>query len=888
LDMQTFTVLGEGLASHTQLSELGLANTGSTLDSVLNGSPLLVLLELLARNRSVTDLDIANNCLDAGGPLVLEAAARHHPCLQCINLSKNPISLDGVRCVMRLLATTEHLQLKKVLLEDCSGLREPGRACYFDGDPSGAYSLNMARPANRAILRIMLLRFCEGSKKVSPSELIRGSMLRINGIDKPFTCEGLTSRSVLPVSGELHFHVCAEAYFTEVRGKSHGHDSSFGSATAYVEAAIRWRRLPLDIDRELAVLGQVIRTVNYEQVFLLLEAISYDLELTPEQVMAVCSKYTVPADIVRVCSCLLPCLVGAAHMRRMFAMTHSLGDLMRVGERGHHLLSLNLENPTGHYKLDLNSPSDLAVANRLLLLNRWEIKAWKAKGHGEISQFGDGKNFRNILFGGRDFHWHHGDWRLPGSDVFECDFVSLNRPCKAQEPLSEMAWQSLLAHIRSSRQAAATCSREASPRKRCPAAKLSDAMILQALCSVSAHLWLTCHQFRTLLCVVRGSRTRCDAMVHFALRLVDWPVNGKMCRAKFCHKSWSEVQARLGFIATFPFYQPENVSFVCDLSVYEQRLMLNMFCQLDALEKGDNLKNARIDRTGPRTVQKFEPFVMGVPQSWSQLDAIPSLGIFEATYKCSLDCVRENARGKLASELGGWPGLSAGEASGAVKWWAVLSDVPQEAVTLVEFLTARFKSLQQAFNACDTGGGDGKLNAREFINGMIRVGFELPELKRRKTAGRRQSAQPAISEPSSSLGESRDLSRNLGGDLSDHVSQRAAVLMSAYRFLDPNGDGAVTVKEFCYMEGIWRELQQSTWEFVRLVQEQFGSIEASWSEADENGSGAIDFDEFQRLAERWHFHGPLRQIFSFLTSGSANVVGKQEWLSLQHILPPDL
>merc|ERR1719506_3209333 len=186
LDMQTFTVLGEGLASHTQLSQLGLANTGSTLDCVLNGSPLLVLLELLARNRSVTDLDIANNCLDAGGPLVLEAAARHHPCLQCINLSKNPISLDGVRCVMRLLATTEHLQLKKVLLEDCSGLREPGRVCYFDGDPSGPYSLNMARPANRAILRIMLLRFCEGSKKVSPSELIRGSMLRNNGIEKPF------------------------------------------------------------------------------------------------------------------------------------------------------------------------------------------------------------------------------------------------------------------------------------------------------------------------------------------------------------------------------------------------------------------------------------------------------------------------------------------------------------------------------------------------------------------------------------------------------------------------------------------------------------------------------------------------------------------------------
>jgi hypothetical protein len=226
-----------------------------------------------------------------------------------------------------------------------------------------------------------------------------------------------------------------------------------------------------------------------------------------------------------------------------------------------------------------------------------------------------------------------------------------------------------------------------------------------------------------------------------------------------------------------------------------------------------------------------------------------------------------------------------------VQWWAVLNDVPQEVVSLVEFLVLRFTSLKQAFDACDGGQGDGKLNAREFITGMIRLGFRVPPASRKrgkaKASGAAAKVSVAETAQSGQTLPSKPAAMGAEDEHSEHSSNRAGILMSVYRFLDPNGDGAVTAKEFCFLEGVWRELRQSTWEFVRLLRERFGSIEASWEMADLDISGAIDFDEFQGLAQLWHFHGPLRQIFLFLAKGGADEIGKEEWLSLESITAPD-
>jgi hypothetical protein len=52
----------------------------------------------------------------------------------------------------------------------------------------------------------------------------------------------------------------------------------------------------------------------------------------------------------------------------------SLGDYLGLMKKQKTLFTFNVDNPNGHYKLDLDSVGDYAVAERLLLLDRWETR----------------------------------------------------------------------------------------------------------------------------------------------------------------------------------------------------------------------------------------------------------------------------------------------------------------------------------------------------------------------------------------------------------------------------------------------------------------------------------------------------------------------------------
>jgi len=104
------------------------------------------------------------------------------------------------------------------------------------------------------------------------------------------------------------------------------------------------------------------------------------------------------------------------------------------------------------------------------------------------------------------------------------------------------------------------------------------------------------------------------------------------------------------------------------------------------------------------------------------------------------------------------------------------------------------------------------------------------------------------------------------------------VLTAVYRFLDPNGDGEVSKFEFNVLEGIWNELQQTTYEFVTHLKAQLGSLEKAWEVADEDNSGSMDEHEFHELARRWHFDGPVTQIYMYLDEDGSGTIGKDEWM----------
>jgi len=112
------------------------------------------------------------------------------------------------------------------------------------------------------------------------------------------------------------------------------------------------------------------------------------------------------------------------------------------------------------------------------------------------------------------------------------------------------------------------------------------------------------------------------------------------------------------------------------------------------------------------------------------------------------------------------------------------------------------------------------------------------------------------------------------------------VVAVVYNFLDPNNDGDVTFKEFNAFGGIWRELQQTKWEFIRHMRECFGSLEEAWSFADEDGSGSLDWVEFKRLVRRWDFAGPIKHIFTNLDLDGGGDIGETEFMSLDSTEQP--
>merc|ERR1712060_588692 len=96
------------------------------------------------------------------------------------------------------------------------------------------------------------------------------------------------------------------------------------------------------------------------------------------------------------------------------------------------------------------------------------------------------------------------------------------------------------------------------------------------------------------------------------------------------------------------------------------------------------------------------------------------------------------------------------------------------------------------------------------------------------------------------------------------ITEQITVLTAVFRFLDPNGDGEVSAKEFTALEGVWRELRQTTWEFVCHLRWSFGTLRDAWGAADEDGSGMLSNAEFIMFARNCKFHGPIQQIYMLL------------------------
>jgi hypothetical protein len=623
----------------------------------------------------------------------------------------------------------------------------------------------------------------------------------------------------------------------------------------------------------------------------------------------------------------------------------------------------------------LSEPPDRNAAEKLLLLNRWEVSVWMASGRIDISQHQNQKNVRNEMYDNTEFVWAAEEWGIFGSKQLEFDYVSLRRPPANAAPISDAAWSNVLETLQMTitdtlegmieemekeeepveevntkqkmwgkkqpkkkekkrlseldtgflDQLKEHSVKQRSGWERSAATSLSALDVIWALRAVSSRVWVHCRHVRQLICLFTQREARAEVLICMALRTLDWPCNAKLIRAKFASSAWKDLEKRLGSIVMFPYFQPENTNFQYDLSLEEQRRCLSFLTQLAAVEHHKNIKRPQIDWRGPHPNPEWDNFMAGIPITWTNYDAIASKGLFECTYTCSMDGVSYRERRKLAAKIGGWTNLPEGkiELSSWMIWWCILDDIPREVILVLEFCLKNFESLGRVFDVVDAN-KDRTVTFREFMSGMKRkmkeCGFggrpdskDDSKRKPKKKDEIEDSTEKKDVVPDGTENEERDdkqekekddkkmlgrrggklnaESRPAGGEAwvgkqgydEDRITE---ILTTCFKFLDPNNDAELSQREFEVMEGIWKELQLTLYEFVQHITDCFGSLENAWVVTDVDHSEAVDYDEFEHLAQLWQFDGPVKHIFMFLDRDGNGAIGLTEWMALKKCEKP--
>jgi len=447
----------------------------------------------------------------------------------------------------------------------------------------------------------------------------------------------------------------------------------------------------------------IIGLRNEQRVFL--SALSKDLKISPEAVSEFC--YADRCMAAEVLWELLPCTEGGAAMRYVCMLQcPGLPIYISLMTRMRAFLAFNPENPTGHYKLDLSNPTDHAVADRLLLLDRWENSLADQLGRKDVSQKGNRSKIINEVYQERPLPVASvAEWNMPEFDIFEFDYSSGKRLPPGEPALDDTTITTLILAMQQS-----------------PCPQIDQVEVLR---TVSHMVGLTALQLRALVGIYKDPGIRAEIFLIMFFRLVDI-YNEKMFRCRLDRDEIVKLKHRIGFVSFFPFIQPEQSVFTYELKWNDQKLALNLIFQLCAKEGWQNLRDAYyITAEGI-----IDDLAMGVPKSWETFEKMPKGGVFSGKYTCSPDNRDYKLRRRFLEQYGFWKCNVSYE---EVCWWSDLMDAPEDVLEFLEFLVVRFPNVDKAFTAIDGGpGGNGVISLREFEETVPEIGctkFKGPDEK---------------------------------------------------------------------------------------------------------------------------------------------------------------
>jgi len=792
-------------------------------------SPVADLLEGLAKDVSLRKLSLVANRVDYRSALVIEDALDMHPTLKDINMTDNPLGALGMRSLLRLLSRKENA-LKHFESDGCyqgaSGMMDAeaeGCSVYSFTNPGSRYVLDLSRPYHRSLLRI-LYKTAEETKMPLDKAF---EIVEANPSYQHATKTG--GMWEVPTSGRL---VCNFSVEAQIQSSLSGiQDDDY---LGFLDTHFELTRFKADRQKITALFAKWMELEGREEdQNVYLQALAKDFNMSLPYLGYLCRSS--PATVRRTMKTMFPTVPSDSQSRYLAMLClPTLADFYTCYPRMEALLNFNAQNATGHYSLDLGNSCEFAVAQRLILLDRWEAVCNKRRQRVDISATGNRSQLRNEHHQGRPLHLRVrsvAEWSLPEYGIFELDYVSCYRPPAKAQALSDDLWESLMVTMYNCK--------EFRPQDK-----------LRALRSISHLIFITCMHMRQMVGYFQESEHREEAFVTFFPRVTDMH-NSKQFTVRFDkQEELQRLRGRLGFVTSFPFLQPENTNFVLNLKYNDQRLCCSMLVDLALREKFGNLREySYVSEEGV-----VDPLTMGVPRSWADVAKAPSTGTFRCKYVCAPEDRQVDLRKKLAQTYG-FINTTFNESD--IAWWTGLNEVGADVLDLLEFFISRYKHVNEAFHHidggvrdADGGGGgnttsNGELTLREFEAGI----------------------------------------RDIGCHKFKGVNEKERIA-AVFRYLDPGGEGNVSIQEWQILDQLWKEFVLSIQEFVQFLIYAFGEeLAFAWEELDDDGSNELSEDEWFQAVKRIGYFGPARVVFALLDGSDDGNISWEEFQELEKYRP---
>eukprot|EP00929_Paragymnodinium_shiwhaense_P014366 TRINITY_DN122270_c0_g1_i1.p1 TRINITY_DN122270_c0_g1~~TRINITY_DN122270_c0_g1_i1.p1 ORF type:complete len:1412 (-),score=210.43 TRINITY_DN122270_c0_g1_i1:188-4423(-) len=800
-----FELLGELLVGSQMVKTLKVANCSASSEKGTN--PVEFFLEQLCMDKVLTNLDVSLNRIDFNGALVLENALERHSKLSEINIAHNPLSVLGFRCLLRLLAQ-ETSGLTLFHCESCSSgnimeAADSGFQVYSATNPGGRYpNVNLSRPYDRALL-CMLYKVC------ARFDFPQDQAFVIHQSNPPYKQHPARDGNGLfqvPREGKLDVTFDMEALLTKSMRNLPEDDFALFLAKHYESVRVttpRRKTIPLYAQ------WKRIAGLQVEQLTML-DALSKDFYFDYSLFAQACRSREL---IGQIALRLLPCLHGD-HMTRFLSLQlmPSLGEYLKLMVSANTFLVLNVDNPTGHYNLDLSNCCDYAVAERLLLLDRWECGVAARKQLANSSMRGVRSQFRNELYQDRPLPFDVrsiAEFNLPEYGTLEFDYVSNKRPPVGTKPISDETFDQILLAIQH--------------------ADTTAKFIIEAVTMSAHYFYVSCLQMRGLTGLFKKSSVRAEIFVRLFLRITDmW--NEKIFRSRFEDaEEFQRLQLRLGHTTFFTFIQPEQQTFRFDFEIFDQRLGAQILLGICNKEAKDNLKNPQYTPEDGVT----ETFEGGIPQAW--LTTLPTKGVLRARYGCAPEDRNYAERARLMELYGYWVAPSDKE---EVMWWSSIADAPEEVIDFVEFLFTKYNDIWKPWQLVNQ--GKAEIDLKTFEEGVDSI-----ECKKFDGRGKKErllkvfryldpSGEGMVSE--GEWGALKQIFNEIQLSISDFVDFCVRTfgpnLMDAWNALVPEGREEIDPKQ-------WRS------SLTRLG--FFGPADPIFAFMDLDDEGTVSLDEFEYL-----------------------------------------